>query len=244
MTSLESMTVSVDCDVCKWLSLKQRSDAFWRFWPCNLKTNVLGAFSRYLCPKTKVFPMKFRCILEVICLQVFQKKFWAQFHDLCVQKRSSLPWSSDAFWKFSACKVYRKNSGRHFTIYVSKNEAVCCEVQTHFGSSRFVRFTEKVLGAFSRFFWFQKQRYLLCSSDAFLTFSSCMLYIKCSGRIFTIYASKNEAVCPEIQTHFRSSLPASFTEKVLGTISRFVRPKTKLFEVKFRRILKVLRLQV
>jgi len=66
-----------------------------------------------------------------------------------------------------------------------------------------------------------------------------MLYIKCSGRIFTIYASKNEAVCREIQTHFRSSLPASFTEKVLGTISRFVRPKMKRFAVKFRRILEV-----
>jgi len=71
-----------------------------------------------------------------------------------------------------------------------------------------------------------------------------MLYIKCSGRIFTICASKNEAVCCEIETHFESSLPASFKEKVLGAISQFVRPKTKLFEVKFRRILEVLGMQV
>jgi len=71
-----------------------------------------------------------------------------------------------------------------------------------------------------------------------------MLYIKCSGRIFTIYASKNEAVRHEIQTHFGCSRPASFTEKVLGTIPRNVCPKTKLFEVKFRRILEVLHLQV
>jgi len=47
---------------------------------------VLGAFSRFLRPKTKVFPVKFRRILEVLCLQVLQKKFWAQFHELCVQK--------------------------------------------------------------------------------------------------------------------------------------------------------------
>jgi len=67
---------------------------------------------------------------------------------------------------------------------------------------------------------------------------------KSSGRIFLIFASKNEAVCRGIQTHFGRSLPVSFTEKVLGTISRFVLPKTKLFEVKFRRIFKVLRLQV
>ena len=59
--------------------------------------NVLGAFSRFLRPKTKVFPLNFRRILEVLCLQVLQKKFWAQFHELCVQKRSCLLWSSDAF---------------------------------------------------------------------------------------------------------------------------------------------------
>jgi len=33
------------------------------------------------------------------------------FHDLCMQKRRYLPCSSDAFWKFFACKVYRKSSG-------------------------------------------------------------------------------------------------------------------------------------
>jgi len=36
-------------------------------------------------------------------------------------------------------------------IYVSENEeAFCREVQMHFGSSLPVRFTEKVMGAFSR----------------------------------------------------------------------------------------------
>jgi len=71
-----------------------------------------------------------------------------------------------------------------------------------------------------------------------------MLYIKCSGRIFTIYAFKNEAVCREVQMHFGSSLPASFTEKVLGAIPQFVSPKMKRFAVKFRRILEVLCLRV
>jgi len=36
--------------------------------------------------KTKLFAMKFRRILEVLCLQVLQKRFWVQFHDLCEQK--------------------------------------------------------------------------------------------------------------------------------------------------------------
>jgi len=35
-------------------------------------------------------------------------------------------------------------------IYVFKNEAVCCEVQTHFGSFHLSSFIKKVLGAFSR----------------------------------------------------------------------------------------------
>jgi len=133
----------------------------------------LGAFSQFLRPKTKLFAVKFRRILEVLCLQVLKKKFWAQFHDLCVQKLSCLLWSSGAFWKFSACEFYRKSCGRNSTICASKNEAVCCEVQTH----------------------------------------------------------------------FESSLPASFKEKVLGAIPRFVHPKTKLFAVKFRRSLEVFALQ-
>jgi len=58
-----------------------------------------------------------------------------------------------------------------------------------------------------------------------------------------ICASENEAVCCEIQTHFESSLPARFTEKVLGAIPRFMCPKMKLFSVKFRRILEVLALR-
>jgi len=43
--------------------------------------------------------------------------------------------------------------------------------------------------------------------------------------------------------HFASSLPAIFTEKVVGAVSRVVRPKTKLFAVKFRRILEVFAFQ-
>jgi len=71
-----------------------------------------------------------------------------------------------------------------------------------------------------------------------------MLLKKSSECIFPIYASKNEAVCHGVQTHFGSSLPVSFLEKVLGAIPPFVHPKTKLFVVKFRRILEVLCLQV
>jgi len=57
---------------------------------------------------------------------------------------------------------------------------------------------------------------------------------------FLDFCVQKQGICREVQTHFGSSLPASFTEKVLGAISRVVRPKTKRFAVKFRRILEVL----
>jgi len=47
----------------------------------------------------KLFAVKFRRILEVLCLIGLEKNFWTNFHDLCVQKRSCLLWSSDPFRK-------------------------------------------------------------------------------------------------------------------------------------------------
>jgi len=55
---------------------------------------------------------------------------------------------------------------------------------------------------------------------------------------------KNKAVCREIQTHFGSFRLMRFMKKVLGAISQFMCPKTKLFPVKFRRMSEVFRLQV
>ena len=244
---------------------------FESFLLASFTEKVVGAIPQYVRPKIKLFAMKCWRLSKVLFLQVLQKKLWAQFHDLCVQKWSCVLWSSDAFWKFLPCKLYKKSSGHIFPIYASKNEAVCCEVQTHFGSSLPASFTEKVLGAIPRFvhpktklfavkfwrilevlflqvlktkFWaqfhdlcVQKRSGLLWSSDAFWMLLPLKIYKKNSGHIFPIYASRNEAVCRGVQTHFASSLPASFTDKVLGAIPRFVRPKTKMFAMKFRRIL-------
>jgi len=43
--------------------------------------------------------------------------------------------------------------------------------------------------------------------------------------------------------HFGSFRLTRFMKKVLGALSRFLRPKTDLFAVKFGRILEVFRLQ-
>jgi len=75
----------------------------------NVYKNVLGAFSQFLRPKTKLLSVKFKHILEVLCLQVL-----------------------------------RKSCGRNSMICVSKNEAVCCEVQTHSGSFRLASFVKKL----------------------------------------------------------------------------------------------------
>jgi len=62
---------------------------------------------------------------------------------------------------------------------------------------------------------------------------------------FHHFASKNEAVCREIQTDFGRFLRASFIKKIWApAFSRFLRPKTELFAVTLRRILEVFALRV
>ena len=175
--------------------------------PTSLTEKVVGGIPRFVCPKTKLFDVKFRRILEVLCLQDLQKKLWAQFHTLCVQKRSCLLWSSDAFWKFLHCKLCKKYFWVHF--YDS-----CI----------------------------QKRGCLPWKSDAFWEFSAWVWQKKLWVQFHDLCV-KNEAVCCEIQMHFGSSLPVRFTEKVVGAITRFMRQKTKLFAVKFRRILEVFALR-
>ena len=195
-----------------------------------------------LASKMKLFAVKFRRIFEVFALRGMWRKFWAYFLDFCVQKWSCFLRSSDAFWKFSPCEVYKNSSGRIITIYASKNEAVCREVQTHFGSFLRTSFIKRIWTHFLDF-CVQKWNCLLLSSDAFSKFSPDKVYGEISGRIFTIYASKNEAVCREVHRHFGSFHLAIFPEEVLGALSRFMRPKMKLFAVEFRRIFEVFALR-
>ena len=98
------------------------------------------------------------------------------------------------------------------------------------------------MGAFSRFLR-PKMKLFAVDSDAFWKLWLCQIYEEGFGRIFTIYVSENKAVRSEVQTHFGNSLPASFPEKVLGAIPRFVRPKRERFFVKFRHILETFAFQ-
>ena len=141
---------------------------------------VLGAISRFMRPKMKLFAVKFRRILEVFAWWGLWSKFWAHFHDLCVQKWSCFLRSADTFQRFSPCEVYNKSSVRIITIFASTNEAVCHEVQTDLG--RFLRasFITKLWMHFLDF-CVQKPSGLLLSSDAFWKFSTWKVHTKYLG---------------------------------------------------------------
>jgi len=72
----------LDFCIQKRSCLLRSSDTFLTFLPCMLCKKCSGRIFTIYVSKTKLFAMKFRRILEVLCLQVLKKKFWAQFHDL------------------------------------------------------------------------------------------------------------------------------------------------------------------
>jgi len=111
----------------------------------------------------KLFAVKFRRILEVLCLQSLQKVLGAFSPFMCL-KISHFLRSSNAFRKFSPCEIYKK-----------------------------------VLGALSRFLRPQTKLFAVkFRRIAFLHAS----FVKKLWRIFSIFASKDEAVCLEVQTDF------------------------------------------
>ena len=87
----------------------------------------------------------------------------------------------------------------------------------------------------------QKQSCLLWSSDAFSKFSICKFYEVLAH--FQDNCSQKQNCLVEVQMYFGNLRLVSFIKKIFGAISRFVRPKTKVLAVKFRRILQVLHLQ-
>jgi len=92
----------------------------------------MGAFSRFLRPKSKLFAVKFRPILEVLCLQGLQKKVPGAMSRYMCPKTKVFPVKFRRILEVFALKVYTKSSGSIFLIFASKNEVVCCEVQTQF----------------------------------------------------------------------------------------------------------------
>ena len=184
--------------------------------------------------------MKFRRVSEDFRLQDLQKVLGAISRFMCPKTKLfpvKFRRNSEVFY----LQVLQKMLQALYHDFCIQKPSSLPWVQTYFGSFRFAK-CMKISGRICMIYtsrnevvWHEVQTY----------FWSCMpvRFTESFGRNFTIYASKNEAVSLEIQTHFRSFLPARFAEKVLGAISWFMHPKTKLFPVKFRRISKVFRLQ-
>ena len=183
--------------------LPWNSDAFRKNSGCKVYRKSSGRNSTICASKKEAVGREIQTHFESSLPASFTKKLWAQFHDFCVKKWSGLLWSSEAFWKFSPCKLWKKISGCNFTIYASKNEVVCCEIQTHFGVLA-LRGLWKAFRAHYHDLCVQKLNCLPWCSDAFLKFSASKVYRESSGQFFTIDASKKEAVCCEVQTHFAS----------------------------------------
>ena len=187
-------------DLCvqKQSCLLWNSDAFSKFSACGFYRKSSGRNSTICTSKNKAVCYEIETH-SGISLPIRFTGLWVQFHDLCAQKRSCLPWNSDAFSKFSACKFYRKCSWRNFTICASKNKAVFCEVQMRFGSSLPLRSTEKVVGTIPQFFRPRSKLFAVKFRCKVL----CLWVLRKScGRNSTIFMLKNEVVCCEIQTHF------------------------------------------
>jgi len=195
-----------------------------------------------LCPKTKMFAVKFRRILEVLGLQGFPKNFWAHFtvyvsknKDVCREVRTH-------FGGSPLPRFTKKVLGAIFKKFASRNKAVCCEVHMHLGSFRLARFIKNVLGAFSRFMC-PKMKMFAVKLRCILEVLRLQIYRKNSGHIFTIYVSKNKAVCCEVHMHLGSFHIAKFVKYVLGRFSWFMWMKMMLCAVQFRRSLEVFRWQ-
>ena len=140
---------SIFC-VQKWSCLLLGSDAFWMFSACNVYNKSFGCnFTIYdLCAQKRSGLLLSSDDFWKLSPCQLEKKFWAHFLDFCVQKPSGLLWSSDAFRKFLPCQVYERCSGSIFTVYVYENNAVCCKVQTQFGSflvTRLINSSEHII---------------------------------------------------------------------------------------------------
>jgi len=194
---------------------------------------VVGAIPRFMRPKTKLFVVKIQTHFGSSLPARFTEKVVGAIPRFMRPKTKLCAVKFRHILELAPFTLHEKSCWCIFPIYASKNEAVWCEVQTHFGSSLPASFKEKVLGAIPRFVHSKMKLFAVQFRRILKVLCLQVLKKKC-GRNSKICASKNEAFCCEIQTHSKSSLPASFTEKVVGAIPELMCSKTKLFAVKFR----------
>ena len=99
------------------------------------------------------------------------------------------------------------------------------------------------LGAFSRFLCPQMKLFAVKFRRILEVLRLQGLRKKFCIDFHDLCAPKQRCLLWSSYTFFLQSLTVRFTEKVMGTLSQFMRPKTKPFAAKFRRTLEVLHLQ-
>jgi len=206
-------------DLCvqKWSCFLRSSDAFRKFSPCEVKSRLLRL-------KTKLFALEFRRILEILCLQVLQKRFWAHIHDFCVQKWSCLPWHSDAFWKFSLCEVYKKFIAHFHDLCVRKRSSFQWS-SNGFLSSLPASFAEKVLGAYTRFLRPKMKQFAVKCRRILEVLRIQGLQKDFWAHFHDLCVQKRSCFLWGSDGYWKFS-PCKLYEKVFGAISRLMRPKT------------------
>ena len=149
--------------------------SFWRFSPCRLKKSSGRIFSIFA-SKNEDVCVKFRRIFDVFALHALYKMFWAHFHDLCVQKRSYLRWSSDCFWKFSAYKFIKKKLWAQFLDLCVQKRSCFLWSSDAFRKYSACEFYRKTSGRNSTIFASKKRSCLPWNLDAFWKLSTCKFY--------------------------------------------------------------------
>ena len=193
-----------------------------------------GAFLRFTRPKTKLFAVKFKQISEVF--------FMGTFSWFLRPKTKLLAVKFKRIFQVLCSQGLQINSGRIFTICVSKNEAVSCEVQTHFGNSLSADVAEKVLAALSRYMRPKTKLFAVKFRHILEVFTLWGLYKKLWVHYHHSCVQKRSCLLWRSDGFWKFSLRMLY-KKVLSKISRFMCPKTKLFAVKFRYISEVFTLR-
>jgi len=173
----------------------------------------------------------------------FIKKFWAHFHDLCVQTRSCVLRRSEAFRKFSPCEVYKISSGRYITIFACKKEGVCCEVKTYFRSFLRASFMKNLWRHFLDLRIQKSSCLLLGGSDTFWKFSPYEVHEKVLGEFSRFLHPKPNLLAVKFR-RISEVLRLQCLQKNSGRIFTIYVPKNKAVGCEVHTHLEILCLQV
>jgi len=121
------------------------SSHFGKFFTCEVHTERSAPIFTIYASKYEAVYCKVQTNFGIFLLTRFIS---THFLDLCIQIQSCFLGSSNAVWKFVACKVYRKSYWDIFAICVSKNEVLLLSSSAAYWKFSACNICKKVLGVF------------------------------------------------------------------------------------------------